>query len=206
MNELKTLYTNSKESVDVKLLIDSSDDDDIKILTTIQNNETGDRKKIKTEDETSDVKINNEKNDSIVKNRNLKVKKEKETLISENRLKEIDNLFENSNSSDYKDENNTSIKNKRKQNETQTNNQSPIKKIKHDDLKCDGIFTNTIIFVIPEAKENVEKYLNPFKEQGGKITENSLSCTHAIHKEGFISEDLKSLRFVYLCMCVSVIY
>lgn len=172
----------------MKLLIDSSDDDDVKILTTMQNNEI-DRKKIKTKEVIVDVKI---KDESSVKNRNLKVKKE--TLISDDRLKEIDNLFENENSN-LSDENNTSIKNKRKQDEI-TTNRLPIKKIKLNDLKCDGIFNEIIIFVIPEAKVNLEKYLKKFQEMGGKVSQKSIECTHAIHKEGFISEDLASLRFV----------
>lgn len=186
----------------MKLLIDSSDDDDVKILTTMQNNEI-DRKKLKKEE------VDDEQMDLIecsVKNRNLKVKKEKETLISDDRLKEIDNLFENRNLSDNNDENNTSIKNKRKQDEITTNNGSPIKKIKLDDLKCDGIFDQIIIFVIPEAKSSLEKYLNKFQKQGGQVTEKSIECTHAIHKEGFISENLTSLRFVGLFLINQMLF
>lgn len=195
-DELKTLFKNSKESVDVKLLIDSSDDDnDVKILTTMQNNETS-KKIIKTED---DVKTN-DSIDKSVKNKNVKVKKEKETLISDERLKEIDNLFGNSNSSDNEG-NNTSIKNKRKQDEITTNTRSPIKKIKLDDLKCDGIFNQIIIFVSPETKGNLEKYVKKFQEEGGQLTEESNECTHAIHMEEFMSEDLHTLRKKFKPQC-----
>lgn len=207
-DELKTLFKNSKESVDVKLLIDSSDDDDVKILTTMQNNEI-DRKKIKTDEEgdegegDADVKIKDEKMDLIeisVKKKNLKVKKDKETLISDDRLKEIDKLFENRNLSDNNDGNNTSIKNKRKQDEI-TTNESPIKKIKRNDLECVGIFNKIIIFVIPEAKSRLEKYIKKFQEEGGQTTEKSIEANHVIHKEGFISDDLASLRKQYRPEC-----
>lgn len=203
-DELKTLFKNSKESVDVKLLIDSSDDDDVKILTTMQNNEI-DRKKIKKEEdeemEEVDVKIKNEKIEISVKKQNLKVKKDKDTLISDDRLKEIDNLFENRNLSDNNDGNNTSIKNKRKQDEITTNNGSPIKKIKRDDLKCDGIFNKIIIFIIPEARSKLEKSIKKFEEEGGQITKKSIEATHAIHKEGFITDDLVVLRKQFKPQC-----
>lgn len=153
----------------------------------MQNNESS-KKIIKTEDVKTNDAI-----DNSAKKQKLNVKKE--TLISDDRLKEIDNLF--GNSSDDEGENNK----KRKQDEITTNTRSPIKKTKLDDLKCDGIFNQITVFVIPEAKASLEKYLKKFQEEGGKITEESKECTHAIHKEEFMSEDLNSLRKKFKPAC-----
>lgn len=67
----------------------------------------------------------------------------------------------------------------------------PIKKIKKEDAIYDGIK----LYVVDEARPEILTELEKLLSAGGEEVVDSRLCTHTLHKNSYVSEDMNDLRY-----------